>query len=312
MKTKHSATISGFIACILAMAVSGCISLKTFPQAARGGDTVALSVGSADGMARANTTAAFVSDSAPDAPVNLTPGIRGIFRLYADKASSIYAGGSNTRYVVSTSGHEPWVTIMVVDLPQGLPSGPGEVRVTTTATYPTIGSHINDRPISLEILPGTGVPSNLAYEFGVGSSMPGDLTQVEALPYAQVMPVFPSGTTWPAYGAIEMKLHVPTSAGTALDPPQLRVLVDDMSVSTSSSLNTTYRHDDNQNLTVMLLSPTGKLRYFESRFSIIPLNDENQVISFVGTPTIISVRYFDINGNQVAGPLVSDFVVQLR
>src|SRR3989344_8088200 len=157
MKTKHSATISGFIACILAMAVSGCISLKTFPQAARGGDTVALSVGSADGMARANTTAAFVSDSAPDAPVNLTPGIRGIFRLYADKASSIYAGGSNTRYVVSTSGHEPWVTIMVVDLPQGLPSGPGEVRVTTTATYPTIGSHINDFPVSLEILPGTGV-----------------------------------------------------------------------------------------------------------------------------------------------------------
>jgi hypothetical protein len=142
--------------------------------------------------------------------------------------------------------------------------------------------------------------------------MSGDLTQVEALPYAQVTPVFPSSTTWPAYGAIEMKLHVPTSEGTALDPPQLRVLVDDMSGSTSSSLNTTYRHDDNQNLTVMLLSPTGKLRYFESRFSIVPLNDENQVISFVGTPTIISVRYFDINGNEVAGPAVSDFVVQLR
>jgi hypothetical protein len=242
----------------------------------------------------------------------LTPGIRGIFRLYADKTSSIYAGGSNARFVVSTSGHEPWVTIMVVDLPQGLPSGPGEVRVTTTATYPTIGSHINDRPISMEILPGTGTPSNLAYEFGVGSSMPGDLTQVEALPYAQVMPVFPSSTSWPAYGAIEMKLYVPTSEGTALDPPQLRVLLDDMSGSTSSSLNTTYRHDGNQNLTVMLLSPTGRLRYFESRFSIVPRNNENQVISFVGTPTIISVRYFDINGNEVAGPAVSDFVVQLR
>lgn len=312
MKTKYSAAISGFVTCVLAMGISGCISLKTFPQAARGGDTVALAVGSADGMARSNTTAAFVSDAAPSAPVNLTPGIRGIFRLYADKASSIYAVGSTTSYVVNSSGHEPWVTIMVVDLPQGLPSGPGEVRVTTTATFPAIGSHINDRPISLEILPGTGTPSDLAYEFGIGSGMPGDLTQVEAQPYAQVLPVFPSSTSWPVYGAIEMKLHVPTSAGTALDPPQLRVLVDDMSGSTSSSLNTTYRHDGNQNLTVMLLSPTGKLRYFESRFSIVPRNNENQVISFVGTPTIISVRYFDINGNQVAGPAVSDFVVRIH
>ncbi len=35
-----------------------------------------------------------------------------------------------------------------------------------------------------------------------------------------------------------MKLYVPTSAGTALDPPRLRVLVDDLSIATSSSLNT--------------------------------------------------------------------------
>jgi hypothetical protein len=62
----------------------------------------------------------------------------------------------------------------------------------------------------------------------------------------------------------------------------------------------------------MLLSPTGKLRYYEPRFSIVPINNQDQVISFAGTPTITSVRYFDINGNQVAGPLPSDFVVQLR
>lgn len=312
MKTKHSAAISSFFACILAMAASGCISLKTFPQAARAGDTVALAVGSADGMARANTTAVFVSDSATNNPINLTPGIRGVFRLYADKASPIYTSTNTVHYVIDTSGHEPWVTVMVVDLPQGLPAGPGKVHVTTTATFPTIGSHINNRPISLEILPGTGTPSDLPYEFGVGTSMPGDLTQLEALPYAQIMPVFPSSTTWPTYGAIEMKLYVPTSAGTALGPAALRVVVDDMSGSTASALNATYRHNSNQNLTLMLLSPTGRLRYYESRFSIVPRNDGDQVVSFIGTPTIISVRYFDINGNEVAGPAVSDFVVQLR
>jgi hypothetical protein len=297
---------------IIAVALSGCIALNTFPQAARGGDTVSLAVGSADGMTRANTTANYVSDSAPNTPINLTPGIRGIFRLYADKASSIYTSGSTVHYVVDTSGHEPWVTVMVVDLPQGLPAGSGKVHITTTATFPTIGSSINSVPISLEILPGTGTPSDLSYEFGVGSNMTGDLTQLEAAPHALVMPVFPQSTAWPTYGAVEMKLHVPTSAGTALDPPRLRVLTDDMSVSTSSSLNTTFRHDSNQDLTVMLLSSAGKLRYYEARFSIVLLKNSTQTISFVETPTITSVRYFDINGNVIAGPLTTDYVLQLR
>lgn len=312
MTTKYVIGVVSLAVSILAFALSGCTALKTFPQAARGGDTVALAVGSADGMTRANTTAYFVSDSS-STQYDLTPRIRGIFRLYADKTSSIYNPGSTMdSFVISTSGHEPWVTIMVVDLPQGLPSGPGKVHVTTTATYPTIGSHINNLPISLEILPGTGTPSDLTYEFGVGSSMPGDLTLMEPAPHAQVMPFFPSGTSWPTYGAIEVKMYVPTSAGTALEPPYLRVLVDDMSVLTSSNLNTTYRHDSSQNLTVMLLSPAGKLRYYEPRFSIVLINNSTQVIDFTATPVITSVRYFDINGNAVAGPSISNYAVQLR
>lgn len=313
MKTKYVVKIAGLIASFLAIILSsGCIALKTFPQAARGGDTVALAVGSADGMTRANTTATFVSDSAPNTPINLTPGIRGVFRLYADKASGMFSD-SAISYVVDTSGHEPWVTVMVVDLPPGLPTGTGKVHITTTATFPTIGSSINDVPVNLEILPGTGVPANLPYEFGSGSSRNGDLTQLETVPHALVMPLFPHSTSWPTYGAIELKLHVPTTEGTALNPPFLRVLVDDMSApSTSSSLNAVFRHDSNQDLTLMLLSPTGRLRYYEARFSIVPLKNSTQSISLTATPVITSIRYFDINGNQVAGPLASDFVVQLR
>jgi hypothetical protein len=306
MKTRYLVTILSWSAIILSLAFSGCTALQTFPQAARAGDTVALGAGSADGMSRANTTAYFVSDSG-STQYDLTPGIRGIFRLYADKASNMYSAGSTTNYITSTSGHEPWLSVVVIDLPPGLPTGTGKVHVTTTATYPTIGSHINDLPINLEIIPGTGAPSSLSYEFGHGSGMPGDPTQLESLPLAQVMPVFPSSTSWPAYGAVEIKMHVPTTAGTSLTPAQLRVLVDDMSVSTSSNLHAIYHDDSNQDLTVMLLSPIGRLRYFEPRFSIVPLYDQ-----FVGTPTITSVRFFDINGNQVAGPTVSDFVVQLR
>jgi len=201
---------------------------------------------------------------------------------------------------------------MVVDLPQGLPTGPGQVQVTTTATFPTIGSNLNNFPISLEILPGTGASSDLSYEFGVGSSMPGDPTLLEPAPHAQVMPVFPSSTTWPKYGAIEIKMYVPTSAGTALDPPNLRVVADDLNILTVSSLNVTYRDDNNQNLTVLLVSPTGRLRYYEPRFSIVLINNSTLSYSFTATPVITSVRYFDVNGNAVDGPPISQYVVQLR
>ncbi len=312
MKKRYMHDIANLAVSIIFIALSGCTALNTFPQAARSGDTVALAVGSADGMTRANTTAYFVSNS-NSTQYDLTPTIRGIFNLYADKTSSVYNLGSDAVHVVNTSGHEQWITIMALDLPQGLPIGPGSVHITTTATYPTIGSHINNKPINLEILPGTGTSDNLSYEFGLGASMTGDLTQLEAVPHAQIIPAFPLSTTWPTYGAIEMKLHVPTSAGTSLQPPALRVLPDDLSIATWSNLNTIYHHDSNQDLTIMLMSPTGKLQYYESRFAIALRFDPNDAsFNFVGTPVISSVNYYDVNGNTVAGPPISDFSVQMR
>ena len=292
-------------ACVLGQL--GCTGLKPFPQAARGGDTVALALGSADGMSRANTTAAFVSSADPGVSHDLTAGIRGIFRLYGDKASSLYVPSSTTRHIVNTSGHEPWLTVMVVDLPQGLPVGAGKVHLTTTATYPTIGSHINDKPVDLEILPGTGVVADLAYEFGVGTSMPGDLSLMEAQPHAQVMPAFPQAESWPFYGAIEVKLQVPTTVGTAV-----RVVADDMRVAGSPDLGVLSSRDSEQNLTVMFLSHRGRLRYYEPRFSIVLIDNEDQDDAFLATPTITSVRYLDIDGNPLPGPQAPTFTVQMR
>lgn len=298
--------VFGLAASMLVALLSACTAVNTFPQAARGGDTVTLAVGSADGMTTANTTATYVSD-VDGSSSNLTPGIRSIFRLYADKTSSLYAVGSTTSNIVTTSGHEPWVTVMVVDLPQGLPVGPGKVNIATTATYPTIGSHINDLPLKLEILPGTGAISNLDYEFGKGSSMPGDLSLLESMPHAQVIPVFPHSTSWPQYGAIEMNLSVPTSTGTPV-----RVVFDDLRVVTPTSISTLYARDSNQDMQVMFLSPKGKLSYYAPRFSLVLVDLEGQDDSFLSTPVINSVRYFDTDGNLVPGPTVTDFNVEMR
>lgn len=297
--------IALIISFISGFALSGCTALNSFPQAARAGDTVTLAVGSADGMSRANTTATFISDV--DSSVHdLTSGIRGIFRLYADKTSSLYSVGSTTDFIFDTSGHEPWATIMAIDLPPTLPAGTGTVNIITTATYPTIGNHINNVPINLEILPGTGKPADLTYEFGLGASLTGDLTLLETLPHAQVIPTFPS--SWPNYGAIEMKVHAPTTAGA-----RIRFVMDDMRVASPTGLNTLWTpRDANQDLTLMFTNPRGKLRDSHLRFAIVLLDNGDPAAAFTASPVINSISYYDIDGNLVAGPPVSDYTVELR
>ena len=308
MKRNYKTIIFSLVAGVFWMALSSCTALKTFPQAARAGDTVSLALGSADGMRRANTTAAFFSDADPFTPYDITAGIRGIFRLYADKTSSLYTVGSTAQYIVTTSGHEPWVSVMVVDLPQNLPVGPGKVHITTTATYPTIGSDINDLPVSLEILPGTGVTSDLSYEFGKGGTgMPADFTLLESRPLAQIIPLFPQTTSWPAYGAIELHMSAPTTLGTVT-----RVVTDDFRTVTPTSISTVYSRDSNQDTTFILLSPKGRLKYYSPRFSLVIVDPDDTGGTFASTPVINSVQYFDANGNPVAGPPVSDYSVQIR
>ncbi len=286
---------------------TACTAVKTFPQAARAGDTIALAVGSPDGMTRANTTAVFTSD-VDGTPIDITSNIRSIFKLYADKASSIYAKFSTTENIINTSGHEPWLTVVALDLPAGLTTGPGQIQFNTTAPYPTIGSHINSFPIGLEILPGTGTPSDFMYELGVGSTFGGNLAQLEAQASATAGPQFPSPSCpCPSYGGIEIKIHMPTSSGASLTQDWIRVLVDDLTVQTGSGRGVNYGLNGGENLTVILTSPTGQLKYQEARLSVVL----HPAVTFIGTPTVTSVRYFDINGNETTGP-VADYTVSMQ
>jgi hypothetical protein len=287
---------------------TGCTALNTFPQAARAGDTIALAVGSPDGMTRANTTATFTSD-ADGTPIDITANIRSIFKLYSDKSSKVFEPISSTAdEIVTTSGHEPWVTIVALDLPASLATGPGQIQFNTTAAFPTISSHINNFPIALEILPGTGTPSDFAYELGIGATSVGNLVNLEAQQHAAAAPQFPSPSCpCPDYGAIEVKLNMPTSAGAGLTQDLVRVLVDDMTLQTGSGRGVNYGLSGGTDLTVIVTSPTGQLKYYEARFSVVLPS----FYTFNGTPTVTSVRYFDINGNETGGP-VSDYLVSLQ
>jgi len=292
--------------------LTGCTGLQTFPNVARAGDTVALAIGSPDGATRSNTTAVFVSKNDPGYPTTpvLYPlTIRSLFRLYGDKASIQYQRNYTTKQIIDTSGHEHWVTVAAIDLPTTLPKEPGEVRFTTTAPYPTVNSNINNVAIDLEILPataGSGMASLFPIELGQGAVGNGDLLSLEPQTHAVIYPTFLGGSNpWPDFGAIELKVSMPT--GTPIADRSLRVLVDDMSMTTDSKRSVISRKNGTD-LTVGLLSPSGKLKYFEARVEIVLPSGG----TFSGTPTITSVSYYDINGNPVAGPATTNYVVEVR
>ena len=296
MKFKHIA-----LGAVLVIA-SGCTALQPFPNVARGGDTVALAIGSSENMTRANTTATFTSD-VDGVPIDVTANVRSIFKLFADPASRVYRPGSTTSFLVESSKHAPWITIAVLDLPLGLQVGAGNIEFNTSATYPDIGSHINDLQLPIEIIAGTGSSNAFDYELGLGATATGNLADLEPMARAVFGPTIPSvACPCPTYAAIEVKIAIPTAAGTI--PAEVRVIPDDLTMLTQSGRDMLHGvSSDGQELTVSFLSPTGSLEFYEAQFSVVQ--------RMTGTPTINSIKYFDINGNEVGGP-VADYTVAVR
>lgn len=278
---------------ILAHLLAGCIGLDAHPVAARAGDTATVAVGSPEGMTRANTTVVF--EDSQGAVHDLTGNLRGIFKLYPDRASAAW-DSSQTSVLVNSSKHEPWLTVMALDLPPTLPAGVGKLRVTSSAEYPSVNAHINDVPIRLEILPGTGAPNALEYVFGntSDSTAYGDLRLLE--PRTSVT-VRPGGNSSTVYGAIEIKLHIETNKGTTLTPTQVRVLAEDLTIVTESQRTWFWYLDNGQDYTITLISPSGWLAESEARFRVV-----FKQADIVGTPALTSIRYFDVNGAEIAGP----------
>ena len=307
---------------ILSLLATGCTAVKTFPNAARPGETVSLAVGSPDNLTVSNIdNVQFVSDAAPGSPVDITANVRSVFRLYADKSSSVYTDGvgTGTSQIVRTSAHEPWVSVMVIDMPEELspgtplPTGPGHIAITTKpgVTYPTIGNHINDKTIAMEILPeslpGDGTASPLEYEFGTCCTLPGNLALLEAAPRALVKSDITDTTgITTGYGAIELKLDFTGVTSAPINDSNVRVIADDMTTFSESN-----RHVitgvNNEVLTVIMMSLSEQLKPYEMRIQAV-LTSGN---TFTGPPpSIAGITFYDLNGNTVADS--TNYIVELR
>ncbi|MGB5259876.1 MAG: hypothetical protein WBO34_05060 [Gammaproteobacteria bacterium] len=303
---NHTKIITGII-CTVSLLFGGCTALKTFPTAARPGETVALAVGSPDNLTMANVNSVtFVSAAAPSTPKDITPNVRSIFKLYADKASTVYENpGVSANQIVRTGMHEPWLTVMAIDMPEDLspgmplPTGPGTITINTNSnvTYPTIGNHINSRTIAIEILPEAsptdGVASVFEYEFGTCCTQLGNLSLLEARPHALVRSQYNEDPfTLSSYAAMEMKINFAGTTDIPITDSNVKVVVDDMTLYSNSNRQI-ITSVNNEVLTVILISLSEKLKPYEMRFAVAL----DKSVNFTGpAPVIASTDYYDLNG----------------
>lgn len=286
----------GVVLSIVAFA-TGCVSVQPLSTAARAGDTVTLAVGSPQDMTMSNTSAVFVPETGGGAtPVS----IRSIFKVYPDKTSDAWLNDQLLPFIHQSTGHAPWQTLMVVDLPASLPVGPGTIEITTAASFPGLQTDINDVPVELEILPGNGQP----HQFPVFSSnfnpdpFPGNFSRLEPLP--QVVFQLPGSPAATNFGAVEVKLNVnfTNSNGLPVDDSVIRVIPDEMASGTGTQVLWTRSGDV---MTVNYINPTGEMPRAALRFSVVPT--PNTVIQENPPPSLLSVRYFYPNGLETSGPV---------
>jgi hypothetical protein len=302
-------------ALLLVIALSGCIAVNPLPIAARAGDTITLAVGSPDGIKKANTTVSYQPD-AGGSPIDLTANVTSVFKLYPDPTSPLVAGGASNYWdLLDSSGHVPWISVVSINLPTTMPVGTGEIHVNTPAVYPTDSMSVNSASIAFEVLPGTGAPHPLAYLIGTSGTTTniGNLTGLQSAHQVVVRPKFPSSMTWPTYGAIQLKLRFVDGA-----PPAngYQFVAEDATEYTGSARNISYS-DSGDQLLVMYTSAYGLLSYYEPRFSIVPIPVRANTAPPPPTmptapPILLSVDYYDVDGNAVSGPPTTDYTITLE
>jgi len=280
------------LAIFLIVFMSGCAGIKSFPNSARPGETVAVAAGWKHDFSKDNITVT-ISPSAA-APVVYLPGdpaIRAIVNLYPDPLSSIlvstevkknltpYAQTYANQVMLNFTNEDKdwWQTTVFIDLPVGLPAGAATIDISSASG--------ESQSTAIEILTGTGQAEIFEAELN-GQLYPNQLSAMERVAHYVVSV---SGDTIPY--AIELQLsHAldETHGGTG------RAYV----VNPRGDLKSTHWSDDGTNLKVMLVPAQLKLLSNMTEFKFYVAGGVNSLM-------VDSVAAFDIDGNQISGVVAS-------
>lgn len=269
----------------------GCTAVQPFPHSARAGDTITLAVGSPEGMTRANTQVQYTPDSM-GIPIDLTSQMRAIVKLHPDKASPAYQD-SLANYIIDYAAHEPWLTVIVLDLPVDLPVGDGDVQITTAASYPPEVINVNDALIPLTITGTGGTPGDFAYySSNLTVTTAGDLTQLESYPVILVKPVYEGiSSIHPYYGSADIVIRLQGLTG----PRPINIVPMDADAFTRSQTRMIWDRDG-ETVRLIFTSAKGTMRYYEPSARIV---FSNSTVYEAVVPTIVSAKFYDKDGNEM-------------
>lgn len=286
MMQNHICKPSLFIF-FISLILHGCVATQSFPNIARGGDTITLAVGSPDGMTKTNTTAQFISD-VDDSVFNLP--IRSVIRLRPDQTSKIALFDDFVNAEDDYTGHAQWLSVIVIDLPEGLTVGAGHINVNSAASYGDFPLGVNDVPVAIEIIEGTGTRNEFTYNNNFGGEGSGDLSSLEALPQVVLRP--PNIGSTPVYfAAAEIKVNVPMDSVPERD---VRVVADDFYTKNPQDQVQMSWVRSGDDISVYFVSSNGQMEPLQLRFSVV-LRPGNTFIADPG-PTVVSVKLYDVNG----------------
>lgn len=309
----------------IAYAISGCVAIRPFPQVARAGDTITLAIGSLDKINRSNTAIVYVPDSDPTNPIDLTSNIRSILNIYPDKTSKAYwdttsgSGLETMTYQSTLSNHGPWQTVLVLDLPVTMPPGTGHFTVTPgpEVLYPATVTKVGDVNIDMEILADSsgnalvGAPHDFEYRkfFANTNTNIGDLTALEKSRQAVVRYVVNSSSTSTSAAAY-YKLSVPivdqygNDVSDQVSDGQIAVVLDDQPKYVVNQTNLIWSRQGSQ-FKVLVTNVSGNQIMQQIRFSILVRDESLETANgwiLSSTPSLLSVQYFDKDGNVITGP----------
>jgi len=199
--------------------LQGCTSVNTFPTIARAGDTVSIMVGGTE-KARKDTIAVTLTD------VNSTTWdlqslglVRSVFNLRTDgRAEGLHYSPYLDSYISWFKGHEPVQTVLVADLPTGVPAGDAYLTIDTGVDDNSSGI-FNPFTVNLEIIAGIGGSDDFRRQGGGAV----DFARLEPAPHAKI--TFGTGTE--IIGAASLVVDFDE---TVLNPDDINVYVPESTV----------------------------------------------------------------------------------
>lgn len=278
------------------VALSGCVSLNTFPTIARAGDTVSVMIGGSEKAKKTDVSAIFTDASGQAWDLQALGLVRSVFDLRTDgRANGLHYSTYSEKSFPWAYGHEPLQTVLVTDLPAGVAPGMGSLLISFINISDNSGGAGNPVTMNLEIIPGAGAPNQFAYHHAIYGDQPADFTKLEPAPNAKVK--FP-GTTLIGAASLVIGFN-----NTVLNPNDLNIYVPESTVSGSyaspdpfgKTQRMVYWHQDGTKLYVDIIAPQGISSRYLQFFVLHPRG-------LVGSPdlNILSAQVYGTDGNAIA------------